>query len=128
LAGPVGLVFEGASWLYNHRPIIESYNDEPKSIEELQRNVSLWRLGYDNHHIVEQSQAKADKYPSEMIDGPENVVSIPRMKHWDINKWYQTENPDYDWQTPREYLRDKSWDERRDVGIRALVEAGVLKP
>ena len=127
-AGPVGVVFEATSWLYNHRPLIEAYNDPPKSFEELQQNVSLWRLGYDNHHIVEQSQARADKYPQEKIDGPDNMVSIPRMKHWDINKWYQTENPDYNWQTPREYLKDKSWDERRKVGIRALVDAGVLKP
>jgi hypothetical protein len=50
------------------------------------------------------------------------------MKHWDINRWYQTENPEYDWQTLREYLADKSWDERTRVGLSALVKHGVLKP
>jgi hypothetical protein len=127
-SGPAGVIFEVTSWLYNHRPLIEAYNDPPKSFEELQQNASLWRLGYDNHHIVEQSQARADKYPLEKINGADNVVSIPRMKHWDINKWFETENPDYNWQTPREYLKDKRWDERRKVGIRALIDAGVLKP
>jgi len=30
--------------------------------------------------------------------------------------------------SPREYLRGKSWTERRRVGLDALTEFGVLKP
>src|SRR3954471_21359358 len=26
----------------------------------------------------------------------DNIVSIPRMRHWDINAWYQTPNEDFD--------------------------------
>jgi hypothetical protein len=127
-AGPVGVVFEATSWLYNHRPLIEAYNDPPKSLEELQQNVSLWRLGYDTHHVVEKGPAKAQGDPSELIDGPDNLVSIPRMRHWDLNRWYETPSREFGDQTPREYLAGKSWEERRRVGLRGLVEVGVLKP
>jgi hypothetical protein len=30
--------------------------------------------------------------------------------------------------SPREYLKGKSWAERRRVGLDALIDAGVLKP
>ena len=77
---------------------------------------------------MERGQARADQYPADMIDGPDNLVRIPTMKHWDINRWYQKENPEFGWKTPREYLVDKSWDERTRVGLYALVTDGVLKP
>jgi hypothetical protein len=63
-----------------------------------------------------------------MIDAPENIVSIPRMKHWEINAWYQTPNREFDRLTPREYLSGKDWDERQRVGLLALREFGVLRP
>jgi len=50
------------------------------------------------------------------------------MKHWEINQWYQTRNPEFDWQTPREYLDGRSWAVKRSVGLEALRNAGVLKP
>jgi hypothetical protein len=50
------------------------------------------------------------------------------MKHEDINAWYQRSNDSTGRMPPREYLRDKSWDERRAVGLRALRDVGVLKP
>lgn len=50
------------------------------------------------------------------------------MKHEGINGWYQRRNPDYDWKSPREYLADKGWDVRKSVGLKALIEQGVLKP
>jgi len=86
------------------------------------------RPGYDKHHIVEQSQAENEGYSREAIDSPDNLVVIPRMKHWEINQWYQTRNPEFDWQTPREYLDGRSWAVKRSVGLEALRNAGVLKP
>jgi hypothetical protein len=50
------------------------------------------------------------------------------MKHWDINSWYQTPNPAYENQTPRDYLQGRNWDVRRSVGLDALKKFGVLKP
>lgn len=116
------------SWLYHAWPSIVSYLDVPKSLEDLQRAAEVARPGYDRHHIVEQSSAELDNYPRRMIDDPDNLVSIPRMKHWEINAWYQTRNSDFGDVSPRDYLRGKDWDERRRVGLRALKRFGVLKP
>jgi hypothetical protein len=77
---------------------------------------------------VEQTPAKKDGFPRSMIDAPENLVRIPTLKHWDINRWFETKSADYGGLTPREYLHGKDWDVRRRVGLRALIEAGVLKP
>lgn len=116
------------SWLYHAWPSIVSYTDAPKSLEDLQRGAEVARPGYDRHHVVEQSSAELDGYSRRKIDDPENVVSIPRMKHWEINAWYQTRNSDFGDVSPREYLRGKDWDERRRVGLYALERFGVLKP
>lgn len=116
-----------SSWLYNAVPYINSYLDAPKSLDELQAGASTSRLGYDVHHIVEQSSAAEAGYPQKKIDAPENLVSIPRMRHWEINAWYQTRNSDYGDLSPGEYLSGKDWDERRKVGLDALVKSGVLK-
>jgi hypothetical protein len=107
---------------------MEANRDPPKPLEELQQAVSEPTLGYDIHHIVEQASARRGNQPEEMIDGSDNLVRIPRMKHWDLNRWYETEKPEFDWQTPRDYLKDKNWEERRRVGLQGLREVGVLKP
>jgi len=36
--------------------------------------------------IVEQGQAEDEGYPREAIDSLDNLVVIPRMKHWEINQ------------------------------------------
>jgi hypothetical protein len=90
--------------------------------------VATPKAGYDIYHIVEQTSAAQDGYPRHMIDAPENLVRIPRLKHREINGWYQTRNENYGLMTPREYLRGRSWDERVDIGLKALIRHGVLKP
>jgi hypothetical protein len=117
-----------SSWLYPALPYISSYLDAPKNLGELQEDALTSKLGYDRHHIVEQSSAEADNYPRSRIDAPDNLVRIPRMKHWDINRWYETKNRYYGDVSPREYLRGKDWEERRRVGLDALIRFGVLKP
>jgi hypothetical protein len=108
--------------------LIEAYRDEPKTLEELQRGVSRPKRGYDIHHIVEQTSAEQDGFPRSVIDGPDNLVRIPRLKHWEITGWHMTKNEDYNGISPRNYLRGKSWDERARIGLDALIRYGVLKP
>lgn len=115
------------SWLYPALPTIWSYLDAPKSLEELQNDLSP-KPGYDVHHIVERSSAKEDGYPSKRIDGADNLVRVPRMKHWEINGWYQTPVRELGNLSPREYLVGKDWDERRQMGLKALRQFRVLKP
>jgi hypothetical protein len=119
---------ETAAWLYDKYPSIKAYLDEPKSLEELQNNVRKPRKGYDVHHIVEQTSARDHKIPDALIDGPDNLVLIPRLKHWEITGWFMTPNKNYNRLSPREYLEGESWEERRRVGLDALIDAGVLKP
>jgi hypothetical protein len=120
-------VIEGVSWLLELEPSIQAYLDEPKSLEELQRAVSYPRQGSDIHHIVEKTSAEEDGFPKWMIHGPENLIRIPRFKHWEITSWYMTKNENYGGLSPRDYLHGKDWDERRRVGLDALVRHGVLK-
>ena len=119
---------ETAVWLHDKYPLIKAYLDGPKSLEELQNNVGTPEKGYDVHHIVEQTPARDNKIPDALIDGPDNLVLIPRLKHWEITGWYMHGNERYGGRSPREYLRGEDWDERRRVGLDALIRFGVLKP
>ena len=83
-AGHILDLFEAArpgSWVHEHFARIESYLDQPRSLEELQRLVAKPDFGYDIHHIVEQGPARQDGFPEIMIHGRENRVRIPTYKH-----------------------------------------------
>ncbi|MEN9708886.1 MAG: hypothetical protein RIQ68_1294 [Pseudomonadota bacterium] len=117
-----------APWIMEYGPQILSNNDLPKSLSELQKDVGVSKPGYEDHHIVEQTGAARDGFPRELIDSPQNLVKIPTLKHREITSWYGTRNTDFGGQTPREYLSQKSWDERYRIGIEQLIERGVLRP
>jgi hypothetical protein len=113
-------------WLADkYLPYIITYQDPPRTLQELQQAASLPKIEYYNDlHLVEQTAAENDGFPRSMIDAPENLVRIPTL----ITGWYQIPNPEFDWLSPREYLRGKSWEERVRLGKDALIEFGVLKP
>ena len=115
-------------WLHAYLPSIISYNDPPRSLEELQQNVANPQPGYQIHHIVEQASAEEDGFPRSQIDAPENLVRVPTMRHWEINAWYQRENREFDGLSPREFLRGRSWEDRYAVGLHAMTTFGVLLP
>lgn len=118
---------EAGSWIYDHKAEINSYFDAPKSLQELQEAANSPADGYDIHHVVERNAKAKDGSEDGLIDAPENLVRIPRWKHWEINAWYQIPNKNFGWMTPRQYLRDKSWDERTRVGLVALRKVGILQ-
>jgi hypothetical protein len=127
--GPsIWMFVEAGSWIYDHKAEINSFFDSPKSLEELQDAAKGPEKGYDIHHIVERSSAAKDGSEADLINAPENLVRIPRWKHWLINAWYQIPNKDFGLLTPREYLQGKSWDERTRVGLMAMRDVGVLRP
>jgi hypothetical protein len=121
-------IAEGASWLKEFGPVYYASFDPPKTLAELQSAVSDPRPGYDTHHIVERATAAEDGSENHLINAPENLVRIPRWKHWTLNSWYETPNEDTDRMTPRNYLRGKGLEERDRVGLKGLVAVGVLKP
>lgn len=121
-------ILDEAGWLEPAIDSIRTFADPPKSLKELQQDAYTPAPGYDVHHIVEQTSAERDGFPRSMIDAPENLVRVPRLKHWMITSWYMIPNEDYGWMPPRQYLRGKDWEERIRVGYEALIEAGVLRP
>lgn len=118
---------ETAQWLHSEWPSIRSYQDEPKTYDELVKGAQESRAGYHRHHVVEQQSAN-DGIPRSMIDGVDNVVSVPIYRHRQISGWYQTPNSDFGGLSPRDYLRGTDWSERVRVGQYALKRFGVLKP
>ncbi|MGO4403251.1 hypothetical protein AB4Z10_03180 [Bosea sp. RAF48] len=129
-AGPIGAVvtaIEVGHWLYTEWPSIRSYQDEPRSLMELQEQAGRRRPGYDDHHIVERGAGSREGFPGSTIDGVDNIVSIPRYKHHEITGWYNRPNPEFAMQSPREYLRGRDWSEHVRMGHRALRQSGVLK-
>jgi hypothetical protein len=120
------MIVDAASWIVEYMPYIRAYFDQPRTLMELNDAASQPEAGYDIHHIVEQTPAGKEGYTKEQIDAPENRVRIPTLKHWKITGWYNTPNDSYGGLTPRQYLRGKSWDQKRQVGLKALEDAGVL--
>ena len=126
--GPyVWVAAEAGSWIYDHKAEINSYFDPPKTQQELQDAANSPADGYDIHHVVERNSKAKDGSEADLINAPENLVRIPRWKHWEINAWYLIPNEDFGWMTPRQYLRGKSWSERTRVGLDALRKVGVLQ-
>lgn len=76
------------SWLVENLPNIYTYLFPPKTLQELQQDALTPKFGYNIHHVVEQKSAKDYGFPDDMIDGPENLVRIPTLRHWQINGWY----------------------------------------
>jgi hypothetical protein len=115
-------------WLKEYHDILQAGRDEPKTFQELQQGLREDKAGYDVHHVVEKAAAKDAGFAAAQIDGPENLVRVPRIAHFQITGWYMAKNDEFDGQSPRQYLAEKSWEERRQVGLYALVKFKVLKP
>jgi hypothetical protein len=136
IPGPIGratalvTIFEGASWLREHQAEIETQLDPPKTLEELHQAVNVDRPGTQKHHIVEQGPAEKEGFLRSQIDAPDNLVRIPKQKHQEISDWYSRKNVEdarFDGQSPRDWLRNRSWAERREFGLKVLEDFGVLK-
>ena len=116
-------------WLNELHHEIKANQDSPKTLGELyDAMLRSDKRGYDRHHIVEQTAARTQGFPDSRIDGPDNLVLIPRYRHEQINSWYQKPNKGFDGLTPRQYLQGKSWDDHRRIGLDAMRMFGILKP
>ena len=74
--------------------------------------------------FVEQ-WAEEDGMPRNKVQSPENIVPIPKLKHWEIDKWLGEPNPEYkndknEEISPREYAKGKRWETRYQFGLDAL--------
>ncbi len=120
--------YDLALWLYDHaNDRIVAYLEQPKTLDELYALGLEPKAGYDRHHIVMKTPARKAGHSDKEIDSPENIVLIPTYRHWQITAWFNTRNELFNWQTPEEYLRSKPWHVKRQIGLRALRQHGVLK-
>lgn len=121
------LVLDAAPYLEDIKAEVRASFDPPRSLQELQEAVSSPEKGYDIHHIVERATRNPDGSEDAMINAPDNLVRIPRWKHWELNRWYETRSEDYGGLSPRQYLKGRGWDERRQVGLDGLRDVGILQ-
>jgi hypothetical protein len=106
---------------------IRSANDPRRSLAELQYRATLpTEDGYQNHHVVGQFEGNRKQFGNARIDEGSNIVRIPVVRHRDISNWYSTKNPEFGNVSPRDYLRGKSWDEQRELGLMVLRKFRVL--
>ena len=124
----LSVLLDAADWLQQAEDMIQANRDPAKTLQELMDGVGKKRRGYDDHHIMERTAAEAWGLTRSQIDDPSNLVSIPRLKHYQITGWYSKPNRDFGGLSPREYLADKLPEERRAVGLQALRLFEVLKP
>jgi hypothetical protein len=130
-AQAIAAAADGATWLARQIPSIISSFDPPKDLHDLQ-DAALDKSshpGYEDHHIVEQGPQNDDLGPTdqERIDADDNIIRIPYYAHRDITRYYQTPNEDLDGLTPRQYLREKTFEERYKFGLDTLKRFGVLR-
>jgi hypothetical protein len=126
--GPLSKLAEGAHWLYEYEHDIIANLDPPGTLAELQQAAPERKKGYHKHHIVEKDSAEKDGFSREVINSPDNLARVPAMKHREITGWYQRKSDEFGGQSPRDYLRGRSWEVRRKVGLEALIRFGVLQP
>ena len=109
---------------------IKSANDPPRSLEELQDRVNLEdRSGYHRHHIAEEKEAEKAGFPEDLIQSRDNLVLVPILKHIDITSHYsrKVEQGDGTRLSPRDQLKDKDFETRKQYGLKVLRDYGVLK-
>lgn len=121
-------VMNHIEWIERYQDLIQAARDPPKTMRQLQSGVGKGRPGYDDHHIIEQTAAERWGLSRSQIDDRSNVVSIPRLKHYQITGWYMKPSVRFGGKSPREYLADKDPEIRRQVGLDAMIRFGVLKP
>lgn len=109
---------------------IKSANDPPRSLEELQDRVNLEdRSGYHRHHIAEERAAQRAGFSEDLIQGRDNLVLVPILKHIEISRYYSTkvEQQDGTRASPRDQLEGLDFEARRRYGLKILRDYGVLK-
>ncbi|MSP49593.1 MAG: hypothetical protein EXQ95_09740 [Alphaproteobacteria bacterium] len=119
-------------------PQFESFLDPPKEWEELVADPVYREFDshdafeevygsagsfYDWHHLVEQKLG----FSEQEVNNTENIVRAPRGRHWLITSFMTRGRFELGGRSWRQWLRGKSIEEHRRVGLEVLREAGVLK-
>jgi hypothetical protein len=113
--------------------------DPPKTLEEIQQPPAKNLLGYELHHKVEQNpsniakeQGKGaetiNKFGREIIDSPDNLVWVPRLRHEQISNFYnERDENDPLGRRRRDVVNRMTFEEQQKFGLMVLRKFGVLK-
>lgn len=114
--------------------------DPPKTLEELGQPPTENPLGYERHHIVEQTDNNIQKgvdlidtrlvrFGRDKIEDPSNIVWVPRLKHIEISGYYSSKPDGSGINTPtvRQQLSTQDFAAQRAAGLEALRKYGVLQ-
>ena len=112
--------------------------DPPKTLEELQKEPTENVLGYERHHIVEQTDGniakgfellgeRFQKFGRDMIEDPSNIVWVPRLRHELVSADYSRKVPGEGTPTLRQSLSQSDFATQRAAALEALRKRGVLK-
>ena len=78
---------------------------------------------HDWHHVVEQESGFSDRE----LNNTENIVRIPRGRHWLVTSLMMRRRECLGGLSYRQWLKGKSFEEHRRVGLLGLREAEALK-
>jgi A nuclease family of the HNH/ENDO VII superfamily with conserved AHH len=104
----------------------------PKTLEELQQRPTDDLLGYEKHHIVNQNPDNLtktifEKFGSDRINDPSNIVWIPRLLHECVNAKYSNSSDGPGSALVREVINEMDFGKQRQEGLRILRECEALK-
>jgi hypothetical protein len=117
---------------------MKTYYEPPKTFEELQKEPTENVVGYEQHHIVEQTDANIkkdihlpseflEKFGRDMIEDPNNIVWVPRLRHELISADYSRNISGAGTPTLRQSLSQSDFATQRAAGLDVLRNRGVLK-
>jgi len=72
-------------------------------------------------------RALEEGFAKSLMNGPDNLVSIPRFKHWEITGWYARKSKDWDRLSRRMMPDPQPWGERYQFGLYALRKFQAMK-
>ncbi|MGA3309832.1 MAG: AHH domain-containing protein [Xanthobacteraceae bacterium] len=111
---------------------LKSAFEPPKTLEELQQEPTEDNLGYEQHHIVNQNpdnlaKDSFEKFGSELINDPSNIVWLPRLQHECVNAEYSENSDGSGTPLVREIVNNMDFDNQYEEGLKILRKCGVLK-
>jgi hypothetical protein len=104
----------------------------PKTLEELQQEPTENNLGYEQHHIVGQTddnlaKKALEKFGSEAINYPSNIIWIPRLQHECVSAAYSRNSDGVGSLLVREVINKLDFSQQREAGLKILRDCGTLE-
>ncbi|MCE9670833.1 hypothetical protein LY474_23785 [Myxococcus stipitatus] len=78
------------------------------------------------HHIVEQTPGNASRFGPDALHNTENVIAIDARIHEQISAYYSSKQRVAGGRVGREWLREQSYAQQREFGLRVLKQFGVV--